>query len=197
FDVALIDQDAKARGIAFARNLGMPVVIGDAPSERTLRRAGLDGAIALVSATSSDIVNLETALQARALRGDDLRIVLRLFDDDLAQRVTETLGNVVSRSVSYLAGPALAVAMLEHQVLRTIPVGRHVLLIADVRVEAGSELAGQAVEDVTRGGAVRVIAVSPATGGAVDWSPRPGYLIAPQDRIYVLATRTGLSAVLA
>ena len=48
FDVVLIDQDAKARGVAFARNLGMPVVIGDAPSERTLRRAGLDSAIALV-----------------------------------------------------------------------------------------------------------------------------------------------------
>ena len=117
----------------------MPVVIGDAPSERTLRRAGLDGAIALVSATSSDIVNLETALQARALRGEDLRIVLRLFDDDLAQRVSETLGNVVSRSVSYLAAPAFAVAMLEHKVLRTIPVGRHVLLIADVRVEPGAD----------------------------------------------------------
>jgi voltage-gated potassium channel Kch len=94
---------AKARGVAFARHLDMPVVIGDAPGERTLRRAGPDGAIALVCATSSDIVNLETALQARAMRGEDLRIVLRLFDDDLAQRVSETLGNVVSRSVSYLA----------------------------------------------------------------------------------------------
>jgi len=36
-----------------------------------------------------------------------------------------------------------------------------------------------------------------ATGGAVDWSPRPDYRIAPQDRIYFLATRTGLSGVLA
>jgi hypothetical protein len=64
-------------------------------------------------------------------------------------------------------------------------------------VEAGAELAGQPVEDVNRGGAVRVIAVSPAGGGAADWSPRPGYLITPRDRIYVLATRTGLSGVLA
>ena len=93
-----------------------------------LRRAGVDSAIALVSATSSDIVNLETAMQARAMRGEDLRIVLRLFDDDLAHRVSETLGNVVSRSVSYLAAPAFAVAMLEHKVLRTIAVGRHVLV---------------------------------------------------------------------
>ncbi len=143
FDVVLIDQDPAARGVAFARSLGLPTVIGDTPSERMLRRAGVDSAIALVSATSNDIVNLETALQARAMRGEDLRIVLRLFDDDLAQRVSETLGNVVSRSVSYLAAPAFAVAMLEHKVLRTIPVGRHVLLIADVRVEPGSDIAGR------------------------------------------------------
>ena len=83
--------------------------------------------------TSSDEVNLEAALHARALRSD-LRIVLRLYDDDLAERVQKMIGNTVSRSVSYLAAPAFAAAMLEHQVLRTIPVGRHALLVADVQV---------------------------------------------------------------
>ena len=150
----------------------MPVVIGDAPSERTLRRAGLDGAIALVCATSSDIANLETALQARALRGDDLRIVLRLFDDDLAQRVSETLGNVVSRSVSYLAAPAFAVAMLEHQVLRTIPVGRHVLLIADVRVAPGAAIAGRPLADLENDGLSRVLAIAERGTPRFNWSPR-------------------------
>ena len=86
--------------------------------------------------TSLDIVNLETALTARALR-DDLRIVLRLTDDDLAERLEKTTGNTISRSVPYLAAPAFATAMLEHQVLRTIAVGRHVLLIADIRVGPG------------------------------------------------------------
>jgi voltage-gated potassium channel Kch len=66
FDVVLIDHNPAARGVAFARSLGLPVVLGDAPSERVLRRAGVDSAIALISATSNDIVNLETALQSRA-----------------------------------------------------------------------------------------------------------------------------------
>jgi Trk K+ transport system NAD-binding subunit len=197
FDFALIDQDAKARGVAFARNLGMPVVIGDAPSERTLTRAGLDSAIALVSATSSDIVNLETALQARALRGEDLRVVLRLFDDDLAQRVSETLENVVSRSVSYLAAPAFAVAMLEHQVLRTIPVGRHVLLIADVRVALGAAIAGRPLSELESGGLSRVLAVAERGKPRFDWSPRRDHRLAPGDRLIVLATRAGLSTFLA
>ena len=197
FDVVLIDQDPMARGVPFARNLGMPVVIGDAPSERTLRRAGLDNAIALVSATSSDIANLETALQARALRGDDLRIVLRLFDDDLAQRVGETLGNVVSRSVSYLAAPAFAVAMLEHQVLRTIPVGRHVLLVADVRVAPGAAIAGRTLAGLEDGGLSRVLAIAERGTPRFNWSPRRDHRLVAGDRLIVLATRAGLSTFLA
>ena len=199
FDVALIDQDASARGVAFARNLGLPVVVGDAPSERVLHRAGVESAIALVSATSNDIVNLETALQARAICGEDLRIVLRLFDDDLAQRVSENLGrNVVSRSVSYLAAPAFAVAMLEHKVLRTIAVGRHVLVIADVRVEPGSDLAGQRLADLEHDRLSRVLALTEhGKPRWFDWSPQRDRRLEAGDRVIVLATRAGLSTFLA
>jgi Trk K+ transport system NAD-binding subunit len=196
FDVALIDQNPEARGVAFARSTGMAVVIGDAPSVEVLRQAGVDSALALVSATSSDIVNLETALQARAMRGEDLRIVLRLFDDDLAQRVSRTLGNVVSRSVSYLAAPAFAVAMLEHKVLRTIAVGRHVLVIADVRVEPGSDLAGRNLADLERDGLSRVLALAQRGVPLFDWSPRRDRRLVAGDRLIVLATRAGLSTFL-
>jgi hypothetical protein len=68
--------------------------------------------------------------------------VLRLTDDDLAERLEKTTGNMISRSVPYLAAPAFATAMLEHQVLRTIDVGRHVLLIAEIRVAEQAGLAG-------------------------------------------------------
>ena len=172
------------------------MVIGDAPSEGTLSQAGLDSAIALVCATSSDIVNLETALQASALRGKDLRIVLRLFDDDLAQRVSKTLGNVVSRSVSYLAAPAFAAAMLEHKVLRTIAVGRHVLLIADVRVEPDADVAGWALGDLERDGVARVLALAERGTSGFGWSPPRDRRLITGDRLIVLATRAGLPAFL-
>jgi Trk K+ transport system NAD-binding subunit len=197
FEVVLIDHNAAARGVAFARNLRLPVVIGDAPSERVLRRAGVENAIALVSATSNDIVNLETAMQARAMRGEDLRIVLRLFDDDLARRVSQTLGNVVSRSVSYLAAPAFAVAMLEHKVLRTIAVGRHVLLIADVRVEPGSDIAGLQLADLERDRLSRVLALAERGTPRFNWLPRRDRPLVAGDRLIVLATRAGLSTFLA
>ena len=195
FDVVCVDNNPNAPGIPLARQLGLPVVIGDAFREETLRAAHLDTCLALVSVTSLDVVNLETALTARALR-DDLRIVLRLTDDDLAERLEKTTGNMISRSVPYLAAPAFATAMLEHQVLRTIDVGRHVLLIAD---DAGSR---------TRPGWPAAPSATPSrTGRPGCWrcrrAGRPrstGHRTAatcsrPGDRLIVLATRRGLRPV--
>ncbi len=140
-------------------------------------------------------MHLETALHARAL-AEDLRIVVRRYDDDLAERVQKTIGNTISRSVSYLAAPTFAAAMLEHQVLRTILVGRHVLLIADVPVAADAGLAGHLIEEVHRRGEVRVLALRRRGANGLDWRPRNEYRVMPQDRLFVLATRAGLSRVL-
>ena len=195
-DVVCVDKNENASGVPLARRLGLRVVIGETHREETLRAAGITTSQALVSVTNSDIVNLETGLHARALAAD-LRLVLRLTDEDLAERVQKTVGNTISRSVPYLAAPAFAAAMLEHQVLRTIPVGRHVLLIADVQVHPASELAGRPVDDLHQTGELRLIALRRKGAEGVDWSPRRDYAISPQDRLYVLATREGLSRVLA
>jgi Trk K+ transport system NAD-binding subunit len=195
FDVVCVDNNPDAPGIPMARQMGLPVVIGDAFREQTLRAAHLDTCLALVSVTSLDIVNLETALTARALR-DDLRIVLRLTDDDLAERLEKTTGNTISRSVPYLAAPAFATAMLEHQVLRTIDVGRHVLLIAEIRVADQAGLAGSLISGTEQDGQARVLALQASGMAAVDWSPQRGYQLAAGDRLIVLATRRGLGRFL-
>jgi Trk K+ transport system NAD-binding subunit len=198
--VVCVDKNPDAAGAAMARRLGIRLVTGETHREETLRAAGIETCQALVSVTDRDIVNLETALHARSL-GRDLRIVVRLNDDDLAERVQKTVGNTISRSVSYLAAPAFAAALLEHQVLRTIAVGRHVLLIADVAVDSGAELVGQLVSEL-QSGDVRVIALrrDGAEGGeapgGMDWRPSPDYRLRPRDRLYILASRAGLGRVL-
>ena len=191
YAVVCIDNRPDAPGIPLARQLGLPVIVGDATREPTLRSAGLDDCLSLVSVTSADVVNLETALTARALR-EDLRIVLRLTDDDLAERVQKSIGNTVSRSVSYLAAPAFATAMLEHQVLRTIAVGRHVLLIADIVIDDQEGLAGSTVAQTEADGQSRILAAQVAGAPGLDWSLARGYRLAPGDRLIVLATRQGL-----
>jgi Trk K+ transport system NAD-binding subunit len=103
--------------------------------------------------------------------------------------------------VPYLAAPAFATAMLEHQVLRTIPVGRHVLLIADIQVADQAGLAGRSIADTEQDGQARVLALAIGAGSGgrttLDWSPRRGYLLSAGDRLVILATRRGLSRFLA
>ena len=178
-----------------ARRLGIRVVIGETHREETLQAAGITTCRALVSVTDSDIGNLETALNARALAAEP-RIVVRLYDDDLAARVQGTVGNTVSRSTSYLAAPAFAAAVLDHQVLRTIAVGRHVLLLAEVAAGGGCTLAGQHLAALHQPGRLRVIAVRHQGSPSVDWSPAADYVISDGDGIVVLATRAGLSGIL-
>jgi Trk K+ transport system NAD-binding subunit len=193
-DVVGVDKTADATGMPLAQRLGIRVVIGETHREETLREAGITACQALVSVTDSDIANLETALNARALAADP-RIVVRLYDDDLAARVQGTIGNIVSRSTSYLAAPAFAAAVLDHQVLRTIAVGRHVLLLAEVAAEDG-DLEGKQVATVHQPGLLRVIALRVPGSPEVDWSPAPDYVIRAADRVVVLATRSGLSGML-
>lgn len=196
-DVICVDKDEKADGVKEARQLGKKVVIGEAHREATLKDAGIASCKAVISVTSSDPVNLETALLARGLAATP-RIVLRLYDDDLARRIEDHDSNTISRAVSYLAAPEFAAAMLEHEVLTTIPVERHVLVIAKVLVQAGSELAGASVGAVhDQGDNVRLIALQCQDGDdETDWSPGLNTEIAAGDTLVVLATRLGLGQLL-
>jgi Trk K+ transport system NAD-binding subunit len=195
FDVACVDDDPNARGIPMARKLGLPVILGKGYLEETLHAAGVDTCSSLVSVTSSDTFNLETALHARALR-DDIRIVLRLNDDDLALRLQKTIGNTVSRSVSYLAAPAFAAALLDHQVLRTIAVGRHVLLIAELLIDEGSRLDGRPPREAELDGQARVLAIQRRGQTTADWTPDQQRPLEHGDHMIIIATRAGLGTLL-
>ncbi|MEU6204629.1 NAD-binding protein [Micromonospora musae] len=201
-----IDRTESARGVAVGRELGLPVIIGDATSPETLRAASVQTCRALVVLTSDDMTNLETALSgrsahatARAVSGQpdgSLRVVLRLFDDGFAQRVQRTFGLTHSRSVSYLAAPAFAAAMMGREVIDTIPIGRHLLLVAELPVGAGSDLEGRFCPDLSRPGEVRVIAMRTGRAGQTIWAlPRRRPLVRT-DRLVVVATRAGLAALL-
>jgi Trk K+ transport system NAD-binding subunit len=193
--VVCVESDENARGVSLARRLSVPIVFGDASREDTLRAAYLGTSRALVAVTSNDITNLEAALHGRAMRAD-LRVVLRVFDDDLAERVGRRFGIAISRSVSYLAAPAFAAAMSGRQVLSTIPVGRRVLLIAEVPIQPGSELDGVANHTVNTPRQVQVIAIHRHSTGTFQLPAPPNYVLVTGDRLVIVATRSGLGRVL-
>ena len=193
--ILCIDKDVNARGVPFAREKRLPLLIADGAREDVLRAASVRTCRALLALTTDDMVNLEAGLQGRALR-EDLRVVLRLFDDDLAERVERIFGINVSRSVSRVSAPAFAAAMLERQWIGTLPIGRRILTVAEVPVAPNARLIGQPISAVHEAGKARVIAVQHRGESRLDWTPRADYRLFPHDRLILLATRAGLGRVI-
>ncbi|MET9436435.1 NAD-binding protein [Streptomyces sp. NPDC006551] len=205
--VVCVESDPEARGIALARRLRVPTVIGDVTEEGVLETARVHRAHALLALTSIDITNLEAALYARSVK-PDLRVALRLYDDDFATAVYRTLRTAHpqaltrSRSVSHLAAPAFAGAMMGRQILGAIPVERRVLLFAAVEVADNPLLEDRTVAEAFRPGAWRVIALATGSaplgrpGAGLLWQLHPGRMLAPGDRVVIAATRRGLAELL-
>ncbi|GAB7030457.1 NAD-binding protein [Streptomyces sp. NPDC021749] len=218
--VVCIEADPEARGLALARRLRVPTVLGDVTHEGVLEAAMIGRASGLLALTSEDTTNLEAALYARSVT-PQLRVTLRLFDDRFATAVYRTLraahprALTRSRSVSFLAAPAFAGAMMGRQILGAIPVERRVLLVARVEVRGHAALEGRTVGEVRRPGRLRVLAVDTSAPDDPDpdapaAAPPPaaerapahlahelgdGYVLRPQDRVLLVATRQGLGAL--
>ncbi|MFI5758536.1 NAD-binding protein [Streptomyces sp. NPDC051569] len=218
--VVCVEEDPDARGIALARSLRVPTVIGDVTQEGVLEAAKIERAHALLALTSVDTTNLEAALYARSI-APDLRVALRVYDDGFATAVYRTLraahpGALTrSRSVSTLAAPAFAIAMMGRQILGAIPVERKVLLVAAIDVAGHPRLEGRTIAEVFRPGAWRIIALDTAAPGdrvpdladtrldregprpaGLVWDLHPGYVLHPRDRVVLAATRRGLAELL-
>jgi Trk K+ transport system NAD-binding subunit len=212
--VVCVEADPQARGLALARRLRVPVVLGDVTQEGVLEAAKIHRAHALLALTSVDTMNLEAVLYARTLQ-PDLRVVLRLYDDDFATAVYRTLraahpdALTRSRSVSHLAAPAFAGAMMGRQILGAIPVERRVLLFAAVDVGGHPQLEGRTVGEAFRAGAWRVLALdtaprgerraapaSGARGPGLVWDLPATYVLRSEDRVVLAATRRGLAELL-
>ncbi|MEO3974849.1 NAD-binding protein [Streptomyces sp. CAU 1734] len=214
--VVCVEADPEARGLALTRRLRIPVTLGDVTDEGVLKAARIHRAHALLALTSSDITNLEAVLHARSLQ-PDIRVALRLYDDDFSTAVYRTLrathpdALTRSRSVTHLAAPAFAAAMMGRQILGAIPVERRVLLFASLEVAAHPGLAGRTIAESFRPGAWRVIALDTAApedrrpdlgasrpdgpGGrpGLLWELHPGYVLRSRDRVVVAATRQGFA----
>ncbi|MEE1739885.1 NAD-binding protein [Streptomyces sp. BE147] len=220
--VVVVEEDPEARGIPLARSMHVPTVLGDVTQEGVLEAAKIRRARALLALTSIDTTNLEAALYARSVK-PDLRVALRLYDDEFATAVYRTLRTAHpqaltrSRSVSHLAAPSFAVAMMGRQILGAVPVERKVMLFAALEVAGHPQLEGRTVDQAFRAGAWRVLAldatppadrrpdlaaVPPYRPDGADqpagliWDLHPGYVLRAEDRVVIAATRRGLAELL-
>jgi Trk K+ transport system NAD-binding subunit len=166
------------------RRLGVPVLVDDASRRETLTPLRVPQARVVLAVTDDDLANLETALNARALN-PDVRVVMRLFSHDLAERAERTFSIAISRSVSALAAPAFAAAIVRRRIVATVPLGSRALAVADL---PGAQLAGRTVSEAEAALELRVLASDDA------WWPAGQTRIEPSTRLLVLASREGLAA---
>jgi Trk K+ transport system NAD-binding subunit len=164
WDVVVVEHDPGNRNLATARARRVPVVIGDATNPTVLRQANVAQAAAVAVMTSSDLANVESALSARAAYAASqpgrarLRVVVRIFDTALAEKVQRRFGITVVRSASALAAPWFIGAALGHEVVSTFYAQRQPFVVARMRVAAGGGLDGTALFHL--GSGLRIVAAS-------------------------------------
>ncbi|MEA5508803.1 NAD-binding protein [Crocosphaera sp. UHCC 0190] len=87
------------------------IIIGEVRSPATLAKAGIHHAQTLVLTSNDDAVNLAILTQARIIN-PQIRIINRLFNHTLGERLDQTLPNHVTMSVAALAAPIFSFAAL-------------------------------------------------------------------------------------
>lgn len=214
--VVAVERDPQARGVAVARELGVPLILEDATGPRALDLARIGQSASLLVLTSDDSANLDIVMAAREANSD-VRAVMRLYDDDFAATVSLTLrasypdAVTRSRSVSALASPAFAAAMMGRHVVGVMPVERGVLLFTTVDVAGHPALEGFSVHEAFARNEWRVLAVGSAVSGTpvgspsdtlggrdlsdragFDWRPPHGRVLRAGDRVVLATTRRGL-----
>ncbi|WP_027341622.1 NAD-binding protein [Hamadaea tsunoensis] len=195
FTVVGVERDEQSRGAGAARELNVPVVIGDAAQPQVLVRAQTAAARIVVLTIPDDFTNLEIALTAQD-HGSGPRLVMRLRDGDFADRLYRAFGLRVSRNAERIAAAAFAHALVCHEpVIRVMALGRRVLLFATVLVEADSPLSGVLLSSVNAAGLVKVLGVQSADTDTALLQP-PDRRIEAGLRIIVVATQAGLADLL-
>ncbi len=124
------------------------VLVGDAASEKTLRAAGIDHAIGLVAATTTDATNIYIVLTARGLN-PKLKIIARA-SEQRAEKHLKTAGADTVISPYAAAGHRIAQSFLRPHLLDFLDIasdrsGTFQMLIEEIRIAAQSPLAGTTV----------------------------------------------------
>lgn len=186
--VVVVEHDESNRYLERARSLGVPIVIADATQSQTHVTVNLVDASAVAILTSSDLTNIETGLAVRESlreRWEEVPVVLRVFDNDLALMMDHNFGFHHVRSTSALAAPWFVGAALGLDVLETFYFEHQPFLVGRLSITPNGGLQGLAMQDLSA--RTRVIAIQRAdSGGKLEHPPRRGTRFQEGDEVYLL-----------
>lgn len=134
-EVVVVEKREEAPFVGVLRDEQVPLLIDDIRSPQCLPRTNVKAASAIVCATDDDLANLNIALDARRFN-PTIRVVIRLFDDDLVAKVRDTF-KAEALSSSSLAAPAMALAALDPRIVHSFRVGGHLMVVSVFEARAG------------------------------------------------------------
>ncbi|MBN1873873.1 MAG: NAD-binding protein [Anaerolineae bacterium] len=130
------------------RNRDMPVILGDIRNEDVLHSAGVDRAHTVLVCTHNDLANIEAAFRVRE-RNAQARIILRLFEDEIATEIKNSFDVEAIISRSAIAAQAFAYAALGLEVLETFILETQTYALAKVPLKINSPLLGHTLQTLT------------------------------------------------
>lgn len=184
--VVVLECDEHKALLEQVRRDGSPVFIGDARREELLADANVADARSIVAATSDDLANLEIALDALRLN-PRIRVVLRMFDQNMADKIRDGFNIHLSMSQSAISAPAFAMAAIDRTIVNSFVVNNELVVTQRLQVSRDGPLCGRTVADVlTEHG---VVVVEQRCGpGEVRLFPPPATVLDARQELLVQGT---------
>lgn len=182
--VVVVEKDPENKFVSSARDINAQVIFGDIRLPSTLEQADVKEARCLIAVSDEDLANLEAALNAKSLN-ENIHIVLRLFDQNLANKIRSGFGIQTAFSTSALSAPAFAMAAVDPSVIGSFFVGDDLMLNLEIAVTAGSELEGMTTKEFEKAGRLSILAHDSSATGKRELHPSEAIDLSAGDKIVV------------
>jgi voltage-gated potassium channel len=190
--VAVLEKDPQCPNFAYARKHCVPVRIGHSREEGVFDDLNITKAKSIILATNDDLANLEMAIDARKLN-PRIRVIIRMFDQELAERLRNSFDMPLTFSTSDLAAPLFATSSSDPSIVNSFYIGDRLLVVANLVINPGSDLAGRTIRELGKGRQTFVL--SHTRGEQVVTFPSADTTFQPGDKITIQATPDALKAV--
>jgi Trk K+ transport system NAD-binding subunit len=142
-NVVVVEVNQGTHTTIAARDMGIPVIQGDARHAAALEAANIKDARTVILASQDDAMNLQIALKARSLN-PQIQVVIRIFDEDFAHSLQEQFG-FTALSATEMAAPVFAAAASGADVTNPISIEGQQLSLARMKILSTSILADKTV----------------------------------------------------
>jgi Trk K+ transport system NAD-binding subunit len=142
-NVVVVEINPGTHTTVAARDMGIPVIQGDARHPGALEAANIKDAHTIILASQNDAMNLQIALRARSFN-PNIDVVIRIFDEEFAHSLQDQFG-FTALSATEMAAPVFAAAAAGADVTNPISIEGQQLSLARLQILPSSHLAEKTV----------------------------------------------------